>query len=99
MTARVAGTVLDWYARHRRRALERVARDSVSVQERTLLRLVNTARDTEFGLRHGFRSIRSVTEYQARVPLRSYLDFAPLVGAGPPAASRRDLARDGRSTG
>jgi hypothetical protein len=80
MTARVAAALLDRYAGHRRRGLARAGREAVARQERTLLRLVAAARRTELGLRHGFASIRSVAEYQARVPLRSYLDFAPLWG-------------------
>jgi hypothetical protein len=87
MTARVAATLLDWYAVHRRRALARAARSAAAVQERTLLRMVHAARRTELGLSHGFASIRSVAEYQARVPLRSYLEFAPLwarAGRGEP---------------
>ncbi|MCI0549032.1 MAG: GH3 auxin-responsive promoter family protein [Candidatus Rokubacteria bacterium] len=69
MIGRAAGSVLDWYGGRRRRQLEEVWRDPVAVQERALRRLTATARDTEFGLAHGFRGIRSVTEYQARVPV------------------------------
>lgn len=57
----------------------RVARlDRISparTQERTLLRLVHQARHTQFGLEHDFRRIRTVGDYQARVPLRQYEDF------------------------
>jgi hypothetical protein len=47
------------------------------VQEATLLDAVARARDTEFGLAHGFASIRSVADYRARVPVRDYLAFRP----------------------
>jgi hypothetical protein len=40
-----------------------------------LLRLVNTARGTRFGRDHGFANIRSVQDFQARVPLRNYEAF------------------------
>ena len=76
MMAGVGGTVLDWAAARRRRRLERVSREAIAVQEATLRRLVATARDTEFGLAHGFSRIRSVADYQTRVPLRDYLGFA-----------------------
>lgn len=72
MTGRVAGAVIDWYAGRRRRRLEQTWREPAEVQERALLRLVATARDTEFGLAHGFATIRSVADYQARVPVRDY---------------------------
>jgi hypothetical protein len=87
MIAALGGALLDAAASRRRRALERVSRAARAVQEATLLANVRTARDTEFGLAHGFASIRSVADYQARVPLRDYLGFKPawdaaLAGAG-----------------
>jgi hypothetical protein len=52
----------DWYAARRRRQIERASRDAAHLQELTLLRLVRTARDTEFGLAHGLSGVRSVAE-------------------------------------
>jgi hypothetical protein len=75
--AGLAGSALDWYGRRRRRQLEMVWRDPAGVQERALRGLIATARDTEFGLEHGFRGIRSVAEYQARVPIRDYGQLGP----------------------
>ena len=95
MMAGVAGTVLDWAAARRRRRLERVSREAIAVQEATLLRLVATARDTEFGLAHGFRGIRTVADYQTRVPLRDYLGFKPLWDAA--LAGATDVTWPGRT--
>ena len=69
----------------RRRTLSLAAADPVDVQRRTLLGLLHKARDTRFGRDHGFGSIRSVEEFQARVPLRTYEDLwdAYLKGAYP----------------
>ncbi|WP_233256067.1 GH3 family domain-containing protein [Falsiroseomonas bella] len=57
----------------------RVARmeslDAAAAQEALLLRLLRTSRATRFGRAHGFDAIRSVAEFQARVPLRRYEDF------------------------
>jgi hypothetical protein len=72
-----AAPVLDWYAGHRRRRLEAVWRKPVQTQEVALRALLWAASDTEFGLEHGFRSIRTVAQYQERVPLREYVDFKP----------------------
>jgi hypothetical protein len=74
---RLAGGLIDWYGSRRRRQLERIWRDPAAVQERALRRLVATARDTEVGLAHGFRSIRSIAEYQSRVPVRDYAQHRP----------------------
>jgi hypothetical protein len=77
LTAGPAGRLLDWAAARRRRGLERMSREAIRLQEETLRALVRTARDTEFGLAHGFHAVRSVAAYQTRVPVRDYLGFKP----------------------
>ena len=47
----------------------------MSIQARTLHRLVRTARFTRFGRDHGFASIRTVDDFQRAVPLRTYEDL------------------------
>jgi hypothetical protein len=44
-------------------------------QERLLLRLLKRNAGTEYGRRYGLSGIRSVAEFQARVPLSSYEDY------------------------
>jgi len=68
-----ATPILRAYARLRRRRLGR--RSAAEWQEAELMRLVRRAKDTRFGRAHGFASIRSVEDFQARVPLRSYEAF------------------------
>lgn len=58
-----------------RRLGKLAAMDVADVQQRQLLGLVGRAVRTRFGRDHGFDDIRSVTEYQSRVPLRRYEDF------------------------
>ncbi|MQX36667.1 GH3 family domain-containing protein [Roseospira navarrensis] len=57
----------------RLRALDR--QDAAADQRRTLLGLVDRARDTRFGRDHDFAAIRSVEDFQARVPLRRWEDM------------------------
>jgi hypothetical protein len=61
------------YARRRRRRLDR--QDAARVQQETLLRLVRFSQQTRFGQDHDFATIRSVADYQQRVPLREYEQF------------------------
>ncbi|WP_108658760.1 GH3 family domain-containing protein [Acuticoccus kandeliae] len=61
------------YARLRQRRLAR--HTPAETQEAQLLALVHKARDTRFGRDHGFASIHSVADYQARVPLRAFENF------------------------
>ena len=60
---------------HYRRALRAPAVE----QERLLLSCLRRNSDTVIGREHGFDSIRSVADYQARVPPVSYDEMAPLV--------------------
>jgi hypothetical protein len=68
-----ATPLLRLYARQRRATL--AAEDSVAVQEAQLLRLLHQAAATPFGRAHSFADIRSVAEFQARLPIRTYEDF------------------------
>jgi hypothetical protein len=61
------------YAAHRAAQLNR--RSAVTIQQQTLLRLVRHARRTRFGIDHDFDGVRTVADYQRRVPLRDYETF------------------------
>ena len=54
------------------RARQLAAQPPVATQENQLLALVRKAAGTKFGQDHGFDQIRSVADYQARVPLRVF---------------------------
>jgi hypothetical protein len=68
-----ATPLLRAYARRRRAQL--AAEDAVTRQEERLLRLARHAAETPFGRAHDFPHIRTVADFQARVPLRRYEDF------------------------
>ena len=61
------------------RALDKMAKDPGKVQEELLLTLLRQNQDTEYGKACGFSEIRSVREYQERVPIREYDEFAPYI--------------------
>ena len=58
---------------HRRRALERM--NPVHVQQHALRRLIRRARDTRFGRDHRFGQVRSISDFQEAVPIRTYEDL------------------------
>ena len=49
------------------------------VQQAKLLRILQRNRDTEYGRRFGFADIRSIDDFQKRVPLVSYDDLEPYI--------------------
>jgi hypothetical protein len=58
-----------------------LCRTPVQAQEHLLRQLLETNADTEFGRRHGFGSIASFREFQARVPISTYEDLEPYITA------------------
>ncbi|MCP4210776.1 MAG: GH3 auxin-responsive promoter family protein [Halieaceae bacterium] len=56
-------------------AFRRACRDVARVQQQRLKHILACNAETEFGRRYGFASIRSVADYQARVPLTRYDDY------------------------
>ncbi|HXP29769.1 MAG TPA: GH3 auxin-responsive promoter family protein [Stellaceae bacterium] len=68
-----ATPLLRLYAR--RRKVQLAAENAPESQRSQLLRLVRQARETAFGVAHGFVRIGEVEDFQRRVPLRSYEDF------------------------
>ncbi len=67
------------YGRLGRKSMERLeasAKNAETAQTKFLLDWLNENRDTEFGRRFGFAQIDSVREYQKKVPLSTYEDYA-----------------------
>ncbi len=61
------------YANRRTRSLDHTS--AIKAQRSTLRRLLSSARNTKFGMDHGFSSIRTIDDYQTRVPVRDYAAF------------------------
>ncbi|MFT2009631.1 GH3 auxin-responsive promoter family protein [Pontibacter sp. 13R65] len=52
------------------------------VQEELFHNLISTAKDTEWGKKYGYKDIKSVKEYQERVPVSAYEDLFPYIERG-----------------
>ena len=70
-----------WWGANAGRAARFVAalRDPKAEQQRVLTRYLADNADTEFGRLHRFGRIRSVTDYQAAVPLSDYDNYGPFI--------------------
>ncbi len=71
--------VLVWLMKRRMPRIEAFRRDPVAAQERTFGRLIRAGRNTEWGRSHGYRSIRSVADFGAQVPVSDYETFFPYI--------------------
>jgi hypothetical protein len=73
LVRRLTDVFMGRYAAHRTAQLDH--RSVSRLQRQTLLRLVRHARHTRFGQDHDFGRIRTIADYQRRVPLRNYEAF------------------------
>ena len=66
------------------------------VQKKTLLGLIQKARQTQFGIHHDFSQIRSISTYQKKVSVRTYENF--LDEYFKPATKKIDASYDSAKT-
>lgn len=57
--------------------IEHFRRYPGETQEQTLLKLLAQAASTEWGLKYDFQSVRTLSDFQSRVPVRSYEEYLP----------------------
>ncbi len=55
---------------------EKITKTPMETQTQLLLELLNENKDTEYGRKYGFAEINSIEEYQRRVPVTEYDDYA-----------------------
>jgi hypothetical protein len=58
----------------RLQSIEEFSRNPGEVQKEQLMQLIHTAKDTEWGIKHGYASIKSYSDYALRVPIQDYED-------------------------
>lgn len=49
------------------------------IQEEQLFKLIDTAKDTEFGRKYGYKSISTIRQFQQNVPISSYDELKPWI--------------------
>lgn len=65
------------HVRGQMRRFFRAAERAAEVQRACLLRLLRRRGGSAFGVEHGFSGIRDVRDFQSRIPVRTYEEFAP----------------------
>ncbi len=67
------------YSNLRLMELKNVNKDPFKYQEEGLLRIINSARDTEYGKKYNFSEIKNFKDFQKYVPLITYEDVFPYI--------------------
>lgn len=74
----LTGTI-SLFFRRRQREIERFGQNLEGIQHNQLHALLTKARDTEWGHKYDFRSIKSYSDFHERLPLQAYDDIKPYV--------------------
>lgn len=72
-------SVLYWFFKKRIPQIEHFMAHPIEVQQELLMKLVHSARGTEWGKKHKYGSIRNYGDFARQVPLQDYEDLKPHV--------------------
>ncbi len=75
----VLNTVISWFMKKRMHQMELFMKYPVEVQEDVRKRLVESARNTEWGKRYGYSSLQSADDFRERVPVSTYEQLQPYI--------------------
>jgi hypothetical protein len=72
-------SVVYWFFKKRITQIEHFKANPVEVQQELLKRLIQTAKDTEWGKKYDFDSIDNYRIFAERLPIQDYEDIKPYV--------------------
>ncbi len=72
-------SVISWIIKKRIHQIELFIKYPVDVQNDLLIKLINEAKDTEWGKKYDYNNIRTYEDYRYRVPVNSYEDMKPYI--------------------
>ena len=76
MAMPLINSIINWLNFKRIYEIDLFKKHPLEVQREVLADLIDEALDTEFGKKHGFRSITSVEEFKRQIPIRRYEDYS-----------------------
>lgn len=65
-------SIVNWLNVKRAHQIDLFRKHPFEIQKETLFKLLTIAADTEWGMKHEYASIKTIEEYQKRVPLQTY---------------------------
>ncbi|MEO9572192.1 MAG: GH3 auxin-responsive promoter family protein [Polaribacter sp.] len=79
MAFQIINSIISWFLKKRKHQIELFLKYPVDVQEELLLKLLNTAKNTKFGIENEFSSIKNHEDFTKKVPIQKYETFEPLI--------------------
>jgi len=75
----IFNSVISWFIKKRIHQIELFMKYPHDMQGEWFRKLVTTARDTEWGRKYDYKSIRTPEQFRERVPLSEYNDLKPYI--------------------
>lgn len=75
----IINSIASWLMKKRMHQIELFVKYPHDVQEEWMHRLIEDAKDTEFGKRHHFSSIKNYTQFKRNIPLQDYESLKPAI--------------------
>ena len=75
----VIPSIVRWFYANRINQIEHFKKYPVETQQESLLKIIAGSVSTEWGKKYDYSSIRSVRDFQSRVPVRTYEEYLPYI--------------------
>lgn len=75
----ILNSIASWFMKKRMHQIELFMKYPHDVQDEWMLSLLSSARDTEFGKQHDFRSIKNHEQFKKQIPVSDYESLKPLI--------------------
>ena len=75
----IINSILSWWMKKRMHQIELFVKYPHEVQEDWRVRLLQTAKTTEWGKKYDYATIRSLKNFKERVPVSNYDAFKPYI--------------------
>ncbi len=75
----ILNSIASWLMKKRMHQIELFMKYPHDVQEEWMLSLLASAKDTEYGRAHDFRSIKDYEQFRTLVPINDYESLKPLI--------------------
>jgi phenylacetate-coenzyme A ligase PaaK-like adenylate-forming protein len=79
MAFQIINSIISWFLKKRKHQIELFLKYPIDVQEELVLKLIQTAKNTEFGKNYDFSSIKNYKQFAKKVPIQKYETFEPLI--------------------
>lgn len=76
---KLLNSFMKWWIKKRIHNIEHCKRDPFGVQQSVFSYLISSAQKTAYGKAYDFKSIKSISQFQERVPVQTYEDLFPYI--------------------